>query len=280
MVAEVDAGTVAADVSRALAEDVGDGDLTAALVPASRHAQATVLLRETAVLCGRAWFEEALRQVDPALSVDWHAKDGQRIPGGTVVCEVEGPARGLLTAERTALNFLQLLSGVATATMALARLIEHTDTRILDTRKTLPGLRLAQKYAVRCGGGTNHRIGLFDAYLIKENHIASAGSMTAAIELARSRHPETLVVVEIEGLHQLDEALAARPDRIMLDNFTLAEMHTAVTRRVPGIAFEASGGIDRNTIASVAETGVDFISVGAITKHVRATDYSMRVVES
>jgi len=273
---------IATVVSRAIAEDVGDGDLTAQLIAAHTPALARVIAREPATLCGRAWFDETFRQLDPRVTVRWGAADGARIAADTSVCELQGPARSIVTGERTALNFLQTLSGTATATRALADIVAGTRTRILDTRKTLPGLRLAQKYAVRCGGGENHRIGLFDAVLIKENHIAAVGSVTAAVAAARGQSPNVMIEVEVETIAQLREALATDADRILLDNFTLDALREAV--RLRGSAggkrheLEASGSVSAATLRAVAETGVDFISIGAITKHVRAIDFSMRFV--
>jgi nicotinate-nucleotide pyrophosphorylase (carboxylating) len=271
---------IATVVSRALAEDVGSGDLTAELIAADTRATARVVVREPATLCGRAWFDETFRQLDPRVAIDWRADDGARIDPDRIVCELRGPARSLVTGERTALNFLQTLSGTATVTRSLADLVAGTRTRVLDTRKTLPGLRLAQKYAVRCGGGANHRIGLFDAVLIKENHIAAVGSVTAAVRIARQRSPGVLIEVEVETLDQLGEALATDADRIMLDNFTVAAMRDAVALRDahPGKRqeLEASGSVDAATLRSVAATGVDFVSIGSLTKHLRAIDFSMR----
>jgi nicotinate-nucleotide pyrophosphorylase (carboxylating) len=273
---------IATVVSRAIAEDLHDGDLTAELIAAGTLAVARVVAREPATLCGRAWFDEAFRQLDSRVAVEWRAADGTSITADAVVCELRGPARSIVTGERTALNFLQTLSGTATATRALAEIVAGTRTRILDTRKTLPGLRLAQKYAVRCGGGENHRIGLFDAVLIKENHIAAVGSVSAAVATARRRSPNVMVEVEVESLTQLREALATDADRIMLDDFTLDDMRAAVSMRdVHGAKrqeLEASGSVNAATLRAVAETGVDFVSIGAITKHVRAIDFSMRFV--
>ncbi len=271
---------IATVVSRAIAEDLGDGDLTAALIAANTLAVARVIAREPAILCGRAWFDETFRQLDPRVAVDWRAADGTSIAADAVVCELRGPARSIVTGERTALNFLQTLSGTASATRALAEIVAGTRTRILDTRKTLPGLRLAQKYAVRCGGGENHRIGLFDAVLIKENHIAAVGSVSAAVATARRRSPNVMIEVEVESLAQLREALATDADRIMLDDFTLDDMRAAVAMRAAHGTkrqeLEASGSVNAATLSAVAETGVDFVSIGAITKHVRAIDFSMR----
>jgi nicotinate-nucleotide pyrophosphorylase (carboxylating) len=273
---------VATVVSRAIAEDLRDGDLTAELIARETHAAAHVIAREPATLCGRAWFDETFRQLDARVAVHWNAGDGAAIAADSVVCELRGPARSIVTGERTALNFLQTMSGTATATRALVDLVAGTRTRILDTRKTLPGLRLAQKYAVRCGGGENHRIGLFDAVLIKENHIAAVGSVMAAVAAARRLAPTVMIEIEVESLAQLHEALATDADRIMLDDFTLADMRTAVALRDARGGkrqeLEASGSVDATKLKTVAATGVDFISIGAITKHVRAIDFSMRFV--
>ena len=239
-----------------------------------------MVTREPATLCGCAWFDEVFRQVDPSITVAWRAADGAQIDADSIVCQIRGPARGLVTGERTALNFLQTLSGTATATRRLADLLLGTSTRLLDTRKTLPGLRLAQKYAVRCGGGSNHRIGLFDAVLIKENHIAAAGNLTDAVLAARRGATRMMLEVEVENLAQLAEALDTDADRVMLDDFTLDDMRKAVAMRNahPGRRkdLEASGSMNSDTLRAVAATGVDFVSVGAITKHLRAIDFSMR----
>lgn len=267
-------------VKTALAEDIGAGDITAQLVPQDSIRAARVITREDAVLCGRAWFDEVFRQLDPGVAITWHAADGDRIHADQALCDLKGPARSLLTAERTALNFLQTLSGTATTTRRYVDAISGTHCRILDTRKTLPGLRLAQKYAVRCGGGTNHRIGLFDAILVKENHIAAAGSITAAVDAARRLNSKVLLEVEVENLEELNQALDAQVDRILLDNFSLDDMRRAVSitrqHRNTGIQLEASGNMSLETLRAVAQTGVDFISVGGLTKHVRAVDLSMR----
>lgn len=271
---------LADQVARALREDVGTGDVTAELVAPQTRARARVICREDAVLCGTAWFDETYRALDPSLEIRWRARDGDTIAAGMELCELEGAARTLLTGERTALNFLQLLSGTATVTRRYVAAVEGTGCRILDTRKTLPGLRSAQKYAVRCGGGSNHRMGLYDMVLIKENHIAAAGSIAAAVANARRQAPSVRVEVETETLEQVNEALAAGADIIMLDNFSLALMRNAVelNRAHPHPAsLESSGGVDLGSIRSVAETGVDYISVGALTKHVRALDLSMRI---
>lgn len=266
-------------VRRALAEDVGAGDLTAALIPAGAHARAMVITREPAVLCGAAWFDEVFRQLDGTTRIDWQARDGDRIAPGQVLCRLDGRARTLLTGERTALNFLQALSGTATRAAAYAEAVAHTRAKVLDTRKTLPGLRAAQKYATACGGARNHRLGLYDGILIKENHIAAAGSIAAAVAQAqRQAPPGVFVEIEVENPAQLHEALAAGAQRILLDNFDLAALAAAV-REVRGRAtLEASGGVTLENIAAVAETGVDYISIGEMTKNVRAVDLSMRFV--
>lgn len=271
---------IARTVAAALAEDLGTGDLTAALIEPTANATARVVAREPAILCGRAWFDAVFAQIDPRIRTAWNVDDGAAVAADAAVCEITGPARGVVTGERTALNFLQTLSGTATATRQLVDLVKDTRTRILDTRKTLPGLRLAQKYAVLCGGGMNHRIGLFDAVLIKENHIAAVGSITAAVSAARRNSPGVMIEVEVESLAELREALATDADRIMLDDFSVADMREAVALRDAAAGrrkeLEASGSMNADTLRAVAATGVDFISVGAITKHVRAIDFSMR----
>jgi nicotinate-nucleotide pyrophosphorylase (carboxylating) len=263
-------------VALALAEDVGSGDLTAALIPEDARAEATVVSRERAVLCGAAWFDAVFQQLDPRIHSEWRATDGDRIEPDQLLCTLHGPARALLTGERTALNFLQALSGTATLARRYADLVAGAGATILDTRKTLPGLRLAQKYAVRCGGCQNHRIGLFDAVLIKENHIMAAGSITSAIATARRLHPGVTVEVEVENLAELEEALAARPDIVMLDNFDLATLAEAVRITAKRVKLEASGNVNFDTVRAIAETGVDYISIGGLTKDVRAVDLSMR----
>ena len=269
---------VQSDVRRALEEDVGTGDCTAHLVPADRELRTRVICREHAVLAGRAWFDETFAQLDSAVSIDWRLEDGDRMAPDQEVCRMSGPARAILTGERTALNFLQSLSGTATRTRRYADAIAGTGAVVLDTRKTIPGLRLAQKYAVLCGGGSNHRIGLYDAILVKENHISAAGSITAAVEAARALYPELLLEVEVENLAQLDEAYRAGAQRVLLDNFPRERLIEAVAGYKGRIGLEASGGIELETIREVAETGVDFISTGDITKSVRAVDFSMRFV--
>ncbi|HYD85320.1 MAG TPA: carboxylating nicotinate-nucleotide diphosphorylase [Opitutus sp.] len=266
---------LAQTVAAALAEDIGSGDITAALVPENQMAQARVMCREHAVICGEAWVDEVFRQVSPAITVQWQRRDGDRVRPEDSIFVASGPARALLTAERTALNFLQTLSGVATAAREYADLVMHTNVKILDTRKTLPGLRLAQKYAVRTGGCHNHRLGLYDAFLIKENHIAACGSIAAAIATARKQHADRPVEVEVETLAQLEEALTARADIVMLDNFTLEQTRSAVVLNEGRAKLEASGGFTTESLVAVAETGVDYISVGSLTKHVRATDFTM-----
>lgn len=262
-------------VRGALAEDIGDGDITAELIPADREAMARVICRENATICGEPWVSEVFRQVDPDIRLTWEKHDGDSINPGEVVFTATGKARSLLTAERTALNFLQTLSSVATAAREIADQVQHTDVNILDTRKTIPGLRLAQKYAVQTGGCHNHRIGLYDAYLIKENHINASGGITQAIENARALHPDRKVEVEVETIDQLKEALAARADIVLLDNFTLDMLQEAVTINQGQAKLEASGGYDIKSAVVVAETGVDYISVGSLTKHIQATDFTM-----
>ncbi len=269
------AALIAAQVQGALDEDVGAGDLTVLLVPEG-PAHAVLSTREDGVLCGCAWFDEVFAQLDARARVSWQAQDGDRIAAGTVLCEIDGSARALLTGERTAINFLQTLSGTATLARRYADAIAHTRAQILDTRKTLPGLRLAQKYAVRCGGCTNHRIGLYDGVLIKENHIAAAGSIAHAIAQAAEIAAGRMVEIEVESLAELAEALAAGAPRILLDNFAPADLEAAVQYNAGRALLEASGGITLANAARYAETGVDFLSVGEITKSLRALDLSLR----
>jgi len=264
------------DVSCALAEDLGSGDITAELIPEDCTWKASVYSRESAILCGRNWFDAVFHHLDERTEVRWYAADGDAIAAHQVVCTLKGPARCLLSGERTALNFLQTLSGTATLARSYARQLEGLQTRVLDTRKTIPGLRHAQKYAVRCGGCHNHRFGLYDAFLIKENHIAAAGSIAQAIQTARQHKPDFMVEIEVESLEQLQQALDAGADRILLDNFRLAQLNKAVTLTRRRAQLEASGGITLDTIRQYAQTGVDYISVGALTKNVRAIDLSMR----
>lgn len=263
-------------VAMALAEDIGSGDVTASLIGEDTVSQAYILCREEAVLCGAAWVEAAFQQVDQRIRIHWRFQDGDQVDADSVLCKLEGPARGMLTAERVALNFLQTLSATATATRRYVDLIAHTQCRILDTRKTLPGMRTAQKYAVLCGGGGNHRIGLYDRVLIKENHIMAAGSIAAAVNKAHQLHPGIAVEVETETLDEWRQASEAQADIIMLDDYTLDDMREAVRLNAGKIPLEASGGVNLDTVAEIAETGVDFISVGEITKHIRAVDLSMR----
>jgi nicotinate-nucleotide pyrophosphorylase (carboxylating) len=273
-----DSATVLDDVRRALAEDFGSGDVTADLLPPQAQARARVIAREAAVVCGRPWFGACFRELDAQTVIDWRVDEGARIEADGVVCELRGNARTLVGAERCALNFLQTLSGTATIAAQYADAVRGTRATILDTRKTVPGLRLAQKYAVRCGGASNHRIGLFDAILIKENHIAAAGSLAAAVSAARARHADLLLEVEVENFDELDAALAAGVDRIMLDEFSLDDIRRAVAHVAGRVKLEVSGSVGLDRVRALAETGVDYISVGALTKHVRAIDYSMRVV--
>ena len=267
------------NATRLLAEDVGPGDITAQLIPLSQQARARVITREACVLCGVAWVDELFRRLDARVALHWQAADGDRLAPGQVFLELEGPARSLLTGERAALNLLQTLSATATRTRHCVDLLEGTGVRMLDTRKTLPGLRLAQKYAVTCGGGHNHRIGLYDAFLIKENHIAACGGIAAAVEEARRIARDLPVEVEVETFEELDLALTAGADVIMLDNFSLDDMREAVRRTAGRATLEASGNVDEDTLRAIAETGVDCISSGALTKDIGAIDLSMRIVE-
>lgn len=268
------------DVALALQEDVGAGDLTAALIDPARRALARVIVRESAVLCGGPWVEQALRALDPGVQITWHAQEGQRLAANALVFEAEGQARALLSAERTALNFLQLLSGVATKTAGYVAAVEGTRAKIVDTRKTLPGLRLAQKYAVHSGGGTNHRIGLHDAVLIKENHIAAAGGIAAVLGAAQAvARTADFIEIEVENLDELHEALDAGATMVLLDNMPLDMLRTAVEINAGRAVLEISGGVTLEGLRTLAETGVDRISVGGLTKDVRATDFSMRMEE-
>ncbi len=262
--------------ANALDEDVGSGDISAALIDADSWLETELLVREDAVLCGCQWFDEVFRQCDERISIQWHAGDGDHVEADTVLCEVAGPARGLLSAERSAINFLQTLSGTATLTRSYADQIKHTDCRILDTRKTIPQLRVAQKYAVLCGGGSNHRIGLFDAYLIKENHLAAIGGIGETVARARQLHADKFLEVEVETLEQLQQAIVAGVDRALLDNFSIADMKRAVELNQQRIELEASGNIEQDKLVEIANTGVDFISIGALTKNLRAIDFSLR----
>lgn len=264
-------------VAAALREDLGSGDATASLIDPARRASATVVVREPAVLCGQRWFDEVFRQIDPSVSVRWLSRDGDRLEANALVCELQGCARSLVTGERTALNFLQTLSGTATITREHAAQLQGTSTRLLDTRKTIPGLRRAQKYAVRCGGGYNHRAGLYDGVLVKENHIVAAGSVAAAIDGLRRAGITLPVEVEVENLTELEEAIAAGADMLLLDNFTFEQLRQAVVLTAGRVRLEASGGFGFDDLPAIGATGVDFVSVGSLTKHLRATDFSMRI---
>jgi nicotinate-nucleotide pyrophosphorylase (carboxylating) len=268
---------IEANVRAALSEDIGSGDITAQLIPEDRQARATVITREAAIISGTAWVNEVFRQLDPRVKVEWQVQDGQRAEPNQALFHLEGPARALLSGERSALNFLQCLSGVATRVGHYVELVKGTQVKLLDTRKTLPGLRLAQKYAVTCGGGHNHRIGLYDAFLIKENHIAASGGIAQAIAAAQRIAPGKPVEVEVENLEELQQALDAGADIIMLDELSLTDMRTAVSLTNGRAKLEASGGINETTLRTIAETGVDYISIGTLTKDVKAIDLSMRL---
>ncbi len=267
------------DVQNSLAEDLGPGDLSAQLVPEHQQVHARVLLRDEAVICGQAWFDEVFRQLSPEVKVNWSVNEGDLTHADTYICDLHGPARAILTGERSALNLLQTLSATATSARAFSIAVQGTDATILDTRKTIPGLRRAQKYAVRVGGATNHRIGLFDAIMIKENHIVACGGIHPAVVAAREQSDQVLVIVEVETLDEAREALRTQADRLLLDDFSIGDMRKAVAMRdstAPDIRLEASGGITIDKIQEIANTGVDFISVGSLTKHIRAVDLSMR----
>lgn len=267
---------IANTVSHALSEDIGKGDLTATLVP-NQAIHADVIMRESGILCGCAWFEECFRQLDTTIRVDWHYEDGALVPPQSTVCTCSGPVRPLLSGERTALNFLQLLSGVASLTHKYVEAITGTPAKLLDTRKTIPGLRAAEKYAVTCGGGHNHRQGLFDAVLIKENHILAAGSVRSALQTAKENTPtDILIEIEVENLDQLQEAIDAGASRILLDNFSVEGIQSALSLAQGHAELEASGSINLDNIRTIAQTGIDYISVGALTKHILAVDFSMR----
>lgn len=267
-------------VAQALREDLGEGDLTASLLPKNAQLKARLITRENAVLCGTCWFDRVFKQLDKTIDIQWQAKDGDNIIADQELCTLAGPARAILTGERTAMNFIQTLSGTATTTREYAKILQGTTSKLLDTRKTIPGLREAQKYAVHSGGGHNHRLGLFDGILLKENHIAAAGSISQAVSTAKTRYPDIPVEVEVETSDELQEAIHAKADIIMLDNFSLEEMREAVTFTNARAKLEASGGLDMNTLRETAETGVDYISVGALTKHIKALDLSMRFTNS
>lgn len=267
---------VIAQVRAALAEDIGTGDVTAGLIPAQQQGQARVITREEMVVCGRPWVDEVMYQVDPRIDIHWQVADGDTVMGDATLFTLKGPARSLLSAERAALNFLQLLSGTASICRHYANLVTGTGVRLLDTRKTIPGLRTAQKYAVTIGGCHNHRIGLYDAFLIKENHIAACNGIAAAVQQARRQSPGKPVEVEVENFDELEQALAAGCEVIMLDEFSLEDMATAVKHTAKRSLLEASGNINQDNLRAIAETGVDFISIGSLTKHCRAIDLSMR----
>ena len=265
------------EIKNFLAEDIGSGDITASIIPASRQAKANVICREKMVLCGQAWFDSVFKTLNPEITIHWFKAEGDVCEANTQLCELKGAAKDLLTGERTALNLLQTLSYTATIARQYADAVAGTQCKILDTRKTIPGLRQAQKYAVVCGGCVNHRIGLFDGVLIKENHIMAAGSIAEAISSAR-KITDVIVEVEVESLQEYQQALAAKPDRIMLDNFSVTDMKKAVSLNRSNIELEASGDITLKTIREIAETGVDYISIGALTKHIKAIDLSMRII--
>jgi len=267
------------DVARALAEDIGTGDVTAALIDAEARARALIICREDAVLAGSPWAEECFRQLDPDMRIEWHCADGDRIAADSVLCELEGNARALVAGERNVLNFLQTLSGTATVTRSYVDAVAGTRAKILDTRKTLPGLRLAQKYAVRCGGGHNHRMGLYDAILIKENHVTAAGGVANAIRAARAASPGVFLDCEVESLDELRDAIGAGADRVLLDEFSDAMLREAVALAAGRVPLEVSGSVNLERVRAIAQTGVDCISIGALTKHVRAIDLSMRFDE-
>ena len=264
------------DIKLALQEDIGSGDISAQLIDEDEQLTTRLLVREDAVLCGTAWFDEAFKQCDSRIQLAWQAQDGDSVSADSVLCQVTGPARAILTAERTALNFLQTLSGTATVTRYYADKIKQTKCRILDTRKTIPHLRLGQKYAVECGGGINHRIGLFDAYLIKENHLAACGGIKQAVERGRKLNPDRFLEVEVENIDQLHQAIEAQVDRALIDNFSIEDMKKAVAITANRIQLEASGNVTDEALLKIANTGVDFISIGALTKHLRAVDFSLR----
>ncbi len=275
MMMEVKQEIIQENVTLALKEDVGTEDITASLLLEEGNSKATLISREEAVLCGKAWFDEAFHQLDPNINIEWQADDGEDIHINQRLCVLTGCTRALLTGERTAINFLQTLSGTATQVSEYVKQVRGTGARLLDTRKTLPGLRMAQKYAVTCGGGMNHRVGLYDAFLIKENHIMAKGSITNAVQEAKKRGMP--VEVEVEDLKELEEALAVQPDRILLDNFSIDNLFRAVEMAQGQISLEASGNITLKNLRNVAKTGVDFISIGALTKHVTAVDFSLRL---
>ena len=272
-----DQQTILSDVKRALIEDIGSGDITAALLPTDKIVDAIIISREPMLVCGRPWVDSTFAEIDPSVTLVWLVEEGAWLDKPSTLCRIRGSARSILTVERTALNFLQTLSATATQTHHYLQPLQHSKTRLLDTRKTLPGMRWAQKYAVACAGGTNHRMGLYDAFLIKENHIKACGSIRAAIEQARQASPGLLVEIEVETLDELAQALECLPDRIMLDNFSLEMLENAVAMNQKRCELEASGGIDLSTIKRIAQTGVNYISVGAITKSIQAIDLSLLI---
>ena len=265
-------------VSWALEEDIRSGDITADLIPADKFVKAIIITREAGVMCGSQWVNEVFKQVDPRIKITWYSRDGDNVTADQTLCSLSGPARSLLTGERCALNFLQTLSGTAGKSREYAELVKHTAVKILDTRKTLPGLRTAQKYAVQCGGCFNHRMGLYDAFLIKENHIHACGGISAAVDMAHSLHPGKPVEVEVESFAELQEAINAECDTVMLDNFSIEETREAVNLAEGKVKLEASGGINTETLIAIAKTGVDFISIGALTKSCRAMDLSLQLL--
>ncbi|TNC82003.1 MAG: nicotinate-nucleotide diphosphorylase (carboxylating) [Oleiphilus sp.] len=268
---------IAANVRAALAEDLGSGDITALLIPEDQMASARVITREDGIICGTDWVDAVFEALSDDIRIDWQVKDGDSVLSGDSLFTLQGPARAILSGERCALNFLQTLSGTATVSRTYADMVAHTNTKLLDTRKTLPGLRIAQKYAVKCGGCENHRTGLYDAFLIKENHIMTCGSIRQAIEAARNTAPDKPVEVEVESIEEFQQAHEAGADIIMLDNFDIADLEVCVARNQGRAKLEASGGIDDSTLTGIAETGVDYISIGALTKHCKALDLSMRI---
>lgn len=270
---------IESNVTHALHEDIGGGDITAQLIPQDNLLQVKLICREDAILCGKEWFDLSFLKLNPAIQIDWFANDGDIIKPNQTICNLSGNARSILTAERTAINFLQTLSATATLTHRYQSHISETNCRILDTRKTIPNLRIAQKYAVRCGGGINHRTGLYDAFLLKENHLAACGDMALAVLQARNLQPEALLEVEVEDLQQLQQAIDCQVDRVLLDNFTPDMLVDAVKINNGTLKLEASGDITMNNILEVAKTGVDFISIGALTKHIRAIDFSLRFID-
>ncbi len=278
---QVDPLIVSSDVERALSEDLGPGDVTACLLP-EKIAKARLLCKEDAVIAGRPWFDACLRKLDPSIVTDWHCKEGDRLNAGFIACEVTGNNRAIISAERSALNFLQTLSGTATTTASYVIALHGSGLRLLDTRKTLPGLRYAQKYAVRIGGGLNHRIGLYDAVMLKENHIRAAGSIAKASAAARTQYPNHPLIIEVENLDELDQALSTGCTRILLDDFSLADMRIAATRaagNIPNIPLEVSGSVTLEKLKQIADTGVDFVSIGALTKHLHAIDFSLKLTD-